>query len=81
MAVDIEEIKNIYDGLNTKVKDTLTSLLKEYAITEKERAQDISSVVSTLIPVSVQAGLDEPVKSAEKEMIVEQKNVEIEKKE
>lgn len=81
MAVDTEKIKEVYDALSTLAKDTAQEFIDKNALSEVRRAEVISSTINVLITTSVSAVLDEPVKSAQKEMIVEQKNVEVEKKE
>ena len=65
MAVDTAEIGRVYSALVGKVTDTLKTLLDDYSITEKERAQVVSNTMSVLIQTSVQAVLDEPVKAAQ----------------
>ena len=65
MAVNTEEIGRVYNALAGKVTNTLKTLLDDYSITEKERAQVVSNTMSVLIQTSVQAVLDEPVKVAQ----------------
>lgn len=65
MIVNVEEMGKVYDELGKKVISTLEALLNSFAITEKERAQVISSTISSLIQVSVSSVLDQPVKDAQ----------------
>lgn len=65
MAVDTSEITRVYDALSGKVTDTLKTLLEDYSITEKERAQVVSTTMTALIQTSVSAVLEEPLKAAQ----------------
>ena len=65
MAVNTSEITRVYDALSEKVTNTLKTLLEDYSITEKERAQVISNTVTALIQTSVSAVLEEPLKAAQ----------------
>jgi len=53
MAVNITEIGTVYDALETKVNDTLTTMFESYNITAEGKAQVLSNAIATMLQLSV----------------------------
>lgn len=80
MAVNTEEIGNVYNALEGKVTGTLDTLLGRYSITEATKGQVISNSIVALIQISASTAVDSPVKEAQTALINAQTETEIEKK-
>lgn len=80
MAVNTEEIGNVYNVLEGKVTGTLDTLLGRYSITEATKGQVISNSIVALIQISASTAVDSPVKEAQTALIDAQTATEIEKK-
>lgn len=80
MAVNTEEIGNVYDVLKGKVTGTLDELLVRYSITEATKGQVISNSIVALMQISASTAVDSPVKEAQTALIEAQTETEIQKK-
>ncbi len=80
MAVNTEEIGNVYNALEGKVTGTLDTLLGKYSITEATKGQVISNSIVALIQISASTAVDSPVKEAQTALINAQTETEVEKK-
>lgn len=80
MAVNTEEIGNVYNALEGKVTGTLDTLLGRYSITEATKGQVISNSIVALIQISASTAVDSPVKEAQTALIEAQTETEIQKK-
>jgi len=53
MAVNITEIGTVYNALETKVNNTLTTMFESYNITAEGKAQVLSNAITTMLQLSV----------------------------
>jgi len=53
MAVNITEIGTVYNALETKVNNTLTTMFESYNITAEGKAQVLSNAIATMLQLSV----------------------------
>jgi hypothetical protein len=65
MAINLEEVDNIYKKLEDLGKSTLDEYLNNYDITPKDRAQIISTTISTMLTTSVQAHIQDTLNQAQ----------------